>query len=178
VVSIEPTGAAGSEAAGAHSGAEDLDRGRRRSLSGPGVGGECEAILRTLPGWFGIEASLLEYARDADRLPTFIAREAMSALGFITLQQHFERAWEVHCIAVAHSERRRGIGRSLHAHAEEWLRGKGATMLQVKTVAEGHSSKEYAETRRFYERIGYTPLEVFNDLWHPNLPVLQLLKVL
>jgi GNAT superfamily N-acetyltransferase len=131
-----------------------------------------------LSGWFGIEASLLEYIRDADRLPTFVAREASSALGFITLKQHFETTWEVHCLAVAHADRRRGIGRSLHAHAEDWLRGKGATMLQVKTLADTHPSKEYAETRRFYERLGYVPLEVFNDLWHPNLPVLQLLKVL
>ena len=39
-------------------------------------------------------------------------------------------------------------------------------------------SPEYAETRGFYAKIGYLPLEVFPELWGPRLPVLQLVKTL
>ncbi len=47
-------------------------------VEGPvgGVAEQCEPVLRTLPLWFGIEASLLEYVRDTERFPTFAARVA------------------------------------------------------------------------------------------------------
>lgn len=150
------------------------------TIEGPetGVTVECEAVLRTLPMWFGIEASLLEYARNTERLPTFVAREDGGLTAFLTLQQHFPEAWEVHCIAVRASHRRSGLGRALHTHAERWLLARGARVLQVKTMAESCPSAEYAETRRFYAAIGYVPLETFPELWGPRLPVLQLVKML
>ncbi len=74
--------------------------------------------------------------------------------------------------------RGKGIGRVLHEHVEAWLRCQGAEVLQVKTLAAGHPSLEYAETRQFYASMGYLPLEVFPNLWGPKLPVLQLLKSL
>ncbi|WP_409077220.1 GNAT family N-acetyltransferase [Rubrivivax gelatinosus] len=71
-----------------------------------------------------------------------------------------------------------GVGRQLHRHAEHWLLAQGARHLQVKTVAAGHPSPEYAETRSFYKALGYEELEVFAGLWRPGLPVLQMIKVL
>ena len=70
----------------------------------------CEAVLRSLPDWFGIEDALLMYARDTATLPTFaLADDAAGAehadtadntapriIGFVSLQQHFPAAWEVH----------------------------------------------------------------------------------
>jgi len=50
--------------------------------------------------------------------------------------------------------------------------------LQVKTVAATSSSKEYAETREFYRRRGFTPIEVFPTLWDAHNPALQSIKVL
>lgn len=37
---------------------------------------------------------------------------------------------------------------------------------------------EDAQTRDFCDRLGYAPLEVFTDLWHAHLPVLQLLNAI
>ena len=48
----------------------------------------------------------------------------------------------------------------------------------MKTVAATSASREYAETRKFYEAKGFTPLEVFPTLWDPWNPALQLFKVL
>jgi len=147
-------------------------------IDGPatGVAAECEGVLRTLPGWFGIESSLLQYVRDTEVLPTFVVREAGTLLGFLTLKAHFAEAWEVHCIAVRASERGRGLGAGLHSHVERWLAARGARVLQVKTMAAACPSPEYAETRGFYTRLGYVALEVFPELWGPRLPVLQLVK--
>jgi len=137
---------------------------------------ESERILRTLPKWFGDEKSLLEYAANTDRLPTFVAEESGEVLAFLSLRRHFEEAWEIDCMAVASHRRGSGVGRKLHSEAEGWLKLQGARVLQVKTLAESHPSPEYAETRQFYRRHGFRPLEVFPHLWAPHLPVLLMVK--
>jgi hypothetical protein len=53
---------------------------------------------------------------------------------------------------------------------------RGARFFQVKTLAQTHSSPEYAETRAFYQRMGYLPLQLFPELWSAAAPCLQLLK--
>lgn len=137
---------------------------------------QCERILRSLPRRFGIESALLEYAYLTDHYPTFLAEEGADVLAFLSIRKHFPESWEVHCLAV-HAERRgEGIGRALHAHVEQWLALQGARTLQVKTIADTHPSPEYAETRHFYSRIGYLPLEVFPQFWGPELPMLQWVK--
>ena len=137
---------------------------------------ECQAVLRSLPLWFGIEESLLMYARDTARLPTFAVTEAGALVAFLTLAEHFPESWEVHCMAVLADARNRGLGTRLLSHAEHWLAKAGVKFLQVKTVAAASSSREYAETRQFYIARGFTPLEVFPTLWAPQNPALQLVK--
>lgn len=153
---------------------------QRMNVVGPSLqrAPECEAILRTLPMWFGIEDALQMYVRDSATLPTFGAEEDGSLVGFLSLQEHFPRAWEVHCIAVRANHRGRGIGSHLLAHSEAWLARQGVRFLQIKTVADTSPSREYAETREFYRARGYAPLEVFPTLWNPRNPALQLVKVL
>jgi GNAT superfamily N-acetyltransferase len=143
-----------------------------------GIAAECERVLRTLPRWFGIEESIVEYAQNTSRFPTFVVRDEGTIIGFLSLQRHFSEAWDINCIAVDLEYRGKGIGRTLQKCAEEWLVGLGATILQVKTLAESHPSTSYAETRKFYESMGYKPTEVFPTLWAAHLPVLQLIKVL
>jgi GNAT superfamily N-acetyltransferase len=138
----------------------------------------CEVILRTLPDWFGIEESLLEYVADTNRLPTFVATDGERTIGFATVRQHFERSWELHCIAVTAECRGRGVGRRLLEKCEPWLRARGARFLLVKTIAATSPDPNYAHTRLFYERLGFEPLEVFPTLWSPRNPCLQMLKTL
>lgn len=138
---------------------------------------ECEQVLRSLPAWFGIESALLDYAESTQRFPTFVACEDSAIAGFISVRRHFENAWEIHCIAVHASARGRGIGAQLLSHAERWMRERDARVFQVKTLAETHPSAEYAETRGFYARMGYFPLQVFPDLWSPSNPCLQMIKI-
>ena len=139
---------------------------------------DCEAILRTLPMWFGIEHALLTYARDSAVMPTFALSEGPLLVGFLTLREHFPDAWDIHCVAVRADARGRGHGSRLLAHAEAWLVERGVRFLQVKTVAATSASKEYAETREFYRRRGFTPIEVFPTLWDAHHPALQSIKVL
>lgn len=139
---------------------------------------DVERILRTLPRWFGIEEALLMYVADSAAKPTFAAEIDGQLVGFITLTQHFPEAWDVHCIAVAAGNRNGGVGTALLERAERYAAEQGARFLQVKTVAHTSPSPEYAETRKFYEAKGFTPLEIFPNLWHPKNPALQLIKAL
>lgn len=149
-------------------------------IVGPGLDrvAECEEILRTLPEWFGIEHALLMYARDTARMPTFALSDGTQLAGFLTLREHFPEAWDIHCVAVRADARGRGHGSRLLAHAQAWLVGRGARFLQVKTVAATAPGEAYAQTREFYRRRGFTPIEVFPTLWDPHNPALQLIKVL
>lgn len=137
---------------------------------------ECEAILRSLPMWFGIEHALQMYVADTAKMPTFAVEEQGRLVAFLTLREHFPESWEVHCMAVEAASRGKRIGSVLLAHAEAWLIERGVAYLQVKTVAATSKSAEYAETRKFYSAKGFTPLEIFPELWDPWNPALQLIK--
>ena len=149
-------------------------------IIGPDVRREadCEAVLRSLPNWFGIESALQGYAKDSSTRPTFALLDGARVLAFLTLQQHFAESWEVHCIAVHAEARNRGFGTRLLQHAEKWLVVRDARFLQVKTIAPSSPSASYQETREFYVRRGFAPLEVFPTLWHVKNPALQYIKVL
>ncbi len=134
-----------------------------------------EPILRALPDWFGIEESLVEYVRDAQRWPTLIAQAGSPPIGFLTLHRHFERSAEVHCMAVLAEWHRRGVGRALLERAEALCRAWGVAYLQVKTLGPSRPCGHYALTRAFYEAVGFTPLEEFPNLW-PGNPCLLLVK--
>lgn len=155
-----------------------VNTGETAAITGPEslAASQAERILRSLPEWFGREDSLLDYALDAGRLPTFVARRAGDAKGFLTVLQNAEYAWEVHCMAVHCQLRGQKIGAGLLDALEEWLRERGARWLQVKTVARSHPSAGYQETRAFYARCGFEPLETFEDLWGPGTSALQLVK--
>lgn len=62
---------------------------------------EFEAVLRSLPGWFGIEKALLEYVEDTTRWPTFAIEIEGKIIGFLTLREHFPASWEIHCKRLA-----------------------------------------------------------------------------
>ena len=68
------------------------------------------------------------------------------------------------------------MGTSLLWHAEEWLVSEDVQFLQVKTLAASRKNPCYQETRAFYRKVGFVPLEVFEDLWSEANPCLMLIK--
>lgn len=139
---------------------------------------EVEAVLRSLPRWFGIEEALVMYVADSASKPTFGAEVDGKLIGFLTLSQHFPSSWEIHCVAVSADNRNKRVGTALLERAEQYVRSQGARFLQVKTVAATSPCPEYAQTRQFYLARDFTPLEVFPTLWDPRNPALQLVKTL
>jgi hypothetical protein len=48
----------------------------------------CVPILRALPDWVGIEKATLDYEKEIEQLPTFLARLGGAVTGFLSLKQH------------------------------------------------------------------------------------------
>lgn len=144
----------------------------------PVMTASCESILAALPEWFGIPASNDAYIRDLANFPTFVAQYQNSVAGFMTLREHFPESWEIHCLAVERSRHRRGIGRELVRHAEEWLRSRGVQVLHVKTLAPSHPDPFYARTREFYRALGFHRVFESTAFWGPENPGLVCVKLL
>ncbi len=149
-------------------------------IEGPHLGKAaiCEPILRSLSDWFGIEDDIINYLADIDRLPTFLAADSDQVLGFLTLKQHNPYSAEVLVMGCCKDVHRKGIGRALMEHAEEWLTGEGVEYLQVKTLGPSHGDKNYAKTRAFYQALGFRPLEEFKQIWDEHNPCLVMVKKL
>jgi len=131
----------------------------------------CEAVLRDLPDWFGIEDATAAYIRDVAELPTL----AIGDDAFVALKTHNPRAAEVYVMGVRRERHRQGLGAALLDVGEAYLRERGVEYLQVKTLGPSRPDDGYERTRRFYEARGFVPLEELHDLWDGN-PCLLLVK--
>ena len=150
-----------------------------QTIDGPAfdTNGDCERILRSLPDWFGIEASLVQYAKDAAGLPTFFCRRGEQVVGFLTIRKHNSFSAEVHVIAISPELHRCGIGKAMLDRVEHWLRSDGTEISESRRSASPRPDADYEETRRFYLAVGFRPLEEFPTLWGgERTPCLQLVK--
>ncbi len=142
---------------------------------------QCEAVITSLPTWFGIPGSNASYMRNLSLMPTWVALEGSGedevVIGTVTLEPHFHNAYEVHYIAVRVDHHRRGIGRALLEHAESAARAEGGVWIHVKTLGPSHPDEGYKLTRAFYEAMGYAPLFETDELWEGN-PALIAVKQL
>ena len=138
----------------------------------------CEKILRALPDWFGIEDSLVQYVKDADIMPTILAKDEDSIMGFLTIKRHFPESADIHCMGILPKYHRTGTGRILIQALENHLKDEGVKILQVKTVSADRNCDTYAKSRAFYKAVGFIPLEVFPTLWDEANPCLVLVKAL
>ncbi len=94
----------------------------------------------------------------------------------MSLKRHTPRAAEIYVMGVRRELHRQGIGRALVAAAEAWCRESGVEFLHVKTLGSSHHDEGYAATRRFYEAVGFVPVEELTGLWEKGQPTLLLVK--
>lgn len=141
-----------------------------------GKSSACEPIFRSLPQWFAIERTIVQYLKDMDTMPTLIARADGEMAGFLTIKRHNEYSAEVYVMAIRPEKHRKGIGTRLLHYAEDVLRREGFEYVQVKTLAPSRPDQFYAGTRAFYMAMRFRPLEEFPDLWDRDNPCLVMVK--
>jgi ribosomal protein S18 acetylase RimI-like enzyme len=83
-----------------------------------------------------------------------------------------EGTWDLYWAAVAREEQGHGIGRALFSHAEGGIEKAGGRLAVIETS----SKPEYARTRRFHRRIGYSLACRVKDFYAPGDDKLIFLK--
>jgi GNAT superfamily N-acetyltransferase len=161
---------------------DQADRPRWRVTSGEPAPDTVERLLRLLPGWFGIESSVLEYVATARARPAYLAWPAGDPDprpgGVLLAVRHFPVSAEIYLMAVDPAYHRHGAGRALVAALETDLIAEGVEFLQVKTQGPGRPDAGYEKTRRFYAGVGFQPLEEMPGFWAPDIPCLIMIKSL
>jgi GNAT superfamily N-acetyltransferase len=128
----------------------------------------CDAIVASLPDWFGEEEGVRECAAAVRTQPGLVAEVGDSVAGFLTLARPYPRTPEISWLAVRARARRQGIGRALIEAVRDQLRADGDRIVLVKTLSDRTDpGPEYAETRAFYLAMGFVPV-VELDLYPEN----------
>ena len=124
-------------------------------------GADVRRLLEALPDWFGEPGAIDAYvaAAESDRYDSLLASDGSRVLGVALVRRHFPESAELHLIAVAPDARGRGVGRLLVERAAAGLAASGCALLSVHTVGPSFEHEPYAQTRGFYRRLGFLPLE-------------------
>lgn len=138
----------------------------------------CDAIVASLPDWFGLDVGIRECASAVRTQPGLVAEVDGAVAGFLTLARPYPPTPEISWLAVHARHRRRGIGRALIATLSDQLRTQGDRLVLVKTLSDRTDpGPEYAETRAFYLEMGFLPVaELDVDPPDPENPI-QLLAL-
>jgi len=135
-------------------------------------------IVRKLPNWFGIEESIVNYVKEVQDYLFYACFNHKEAIGFIALKQHNQYTVEIAIMAVLLEYHKQGIGKKLVDISEQRLRREKIQFLTVKTLDASRFDESYSKTRKFYQAVGFLPLEVFPTLWDKANPCLFLCKVI
>ena len=136
----------------------------------------CSDILRALPSWFGVEASIADYVNQVKLMPLFAAVDGNKTIGFAAVKIHNAFTGEIYVMGILQEYHRQGIGRMLINSCEYYCKEHKFEFLTVKTLDKSRESKSYEKTRLFYLSLGFKPLEVFPLLWDENNPCLFMAK--
>ncbi|MHA7271456.1 GNAT family N-acetyltransferase [Arthrobacter sp. HLT1-20] len=136
-----------------------------------------DRILRSLPEWFGVEEAIEGFTVSASRQESFLAVVNDLAVGVALLVRHFEESAELTLIAVDANQRGGGVGKALLDALESVLIVDGCQLLQVHTVAPSFEDAAYSQTRAFYLKAGFLPVQEFDRIdW--DGPTLVMVKPL
>ena len=136
----------------------------------------CENILRSLPDWFGLEESIVDYVEKSRIHPMLIVFDNDKPIGFLSLKNHSAYTSEIYVMGIITKYHRSGIGRKLLTEVEKYLIEKKIEFLQVKTLSPNRECDHYKKTRLFYQSYGFREVETFPTLWDENNPCLLMIK--
>ena len=137
----------------------------------------CDKILRSLPNWFGIEESIIEYNEKVKDLDFFVVEDT-SIIGFVAIKTFNFKAIEIIVMGIDSQYHNKGIGKKLMAYIDAYYLDKSYTKVSVLTLADSHPDIYYGRTRNFYKSVGFSELMVLSDFWDEANPCLVMYKEL
>ncbi|PKR78755.1 GNAT family N-acetyltransferase [Halalkalibacillus sediminis] len=133
-------------------------------------------ILRQLPEWFGIEEAIVNYVNNVVNTEFYVYNISEQPVGLIGVQSNNKYTSEVYVMAILKEYQNRGIGKELLDSVEDDLKNKNIKFLMVKTLGDSHPDKYYKNTREFYFKTGFYPLEEIKEIWGKENPCLIMAK--
>jgi len=137
----------------------------------------CEQVLRSLPEWFGNEASILEYIQGVRDKPLYAAFDDDTPIGFVSVETHNSYTCEIYVMGISKAYHKQGIGKKLVEVCVNFCQSKNMEFLTVKTLDESAEYEYYDRTRKFYLAMGFKPLQVFPLHWDADNPCLLMVKL-
>ena len=138
----------------------------------------CNDILRALPSWFGNNESIIDYTNKVQHMPFFAAYDKEKAVGFVAVKIHNEHTAEICVIGVLEEYHGQKIGKKLIKLCESYCLMNKKEFLTVKTLDVSANYEPYDNTRIFYLKMGFIPLEIFPMYWDKDNPCLFMAKYL
>ncbi len=130
---------------------------------GPDDAAACDAVLASLPYFFGNPIGIEACAAAVRTQRGWVADHGGIIIGFVTIEAATEQTSEITWLAVHAEHRRGGIGRRLVERVVSALTEEGVEMVCVMTlgpsVPEPGVADSYAGTRTFYRRVGFVAVK-------------------
>jgi GNAT superfamily N-acetyltransferase len=127
----------------------------------------CDAIIASLPDWFGMEEGIRDCAEAVRHERGLVFDRDGSVIGFLTVVDRTPATSEITWMAVHADARGRGVGTALMEALIGRLAADGVSLLVVKTLSDREDpGPEYAATRAFYLARGFVPaaeLDLYPD---------------
>lgn len=136
----------------------------------------CKNILQELPGWFGIERAIEDYANGVQNMPFYASFVQSMPFGFISINIQTTDTAEIYIMAVMKEFHRQGVGKALFQCCEKFCMDRKISFITVKTMDASHPDENYDKTRAFYIAMGFKPIGVFKTIWDEDNPCLLLAK--
>lgn len=133
-------------------------------------------ILEALPEWFGIPEANDDYVEAVKDCAMIVKVIDGEAVGFFAVKATGEKTLSLHVLGIKKEHQRKGIGKELFSAVLDYAKEKGYRFLTVKTLDPSREHKEYDETRKFYESLGFVKLETFPTLWGAENPCLLMVR--
>jgi ribosomal protein S18 acetylase RimI-like enzyme len=137
----------------------------------------CDAIIASLPDWFGVQDGIDACAAAVRSQPGLVCAGEDHVIGFLTLIRHTPEAAQISWLAIEADERGHGAGTALIRRLEADLAGDGVRLLLVETLSDREDpGPEYAATRAFYLARGFVPAAELQG--YPENPIQLMAKAL
>lgn len=134
--------------------------------------------MLALPEWFSPPEDIEKKSKIHRECPFFAAYDDNKAIGLIALKIHNKYTVDIFNFGVLKEFHRKGIGKMLLDTAEVYCNKNKYIYLTVKTLDESANYEPYNQTRAFYYKNGFIPLEVFTTYWNKENPCLFMAKYL
>lgn len=137
----------------------------------------CKSIIEELPQWFD-EQGKKDYVANIENTSVWACFIDEEPVGFISIKSNNEFTSEVYVFGVLKEYHRSGVGSQLIEAACKKLISDNVKLLAVKTLDESADYEPYNQTRNFYLKHGFIPVDVYEKIWNEENPCLLMVKVI